>query len=92
MACQLFFYKCWHIVGEKVIKEVLQVLNSGDMPAGWNNTNIVLIPKVKNPTELKDFKKEKRKTHDKRGRGRKDRYIRGCGQRIYPVALLGSYA
>ena len=61
MACQQFFYKCWHIVGEKVIKEVLQVLNSGDMPAGWNNTNIVLIPKVKNPTELKDFKNEKKK-------------------------------
>ena len=79
-------------MGEKVIKEVLQVLNSGDMPAGWNNTNVVLIPKVKNPTELKDFKNEKRKTNDKRGRGRKDRYIRGCGQRIYPVALLGSYA
>ena len=52
----IFYKKCWHIVGERVIKEVLQVLNGGEMPAGWNDTNIILIPKVKNPTELKDFR------------------------------------
>ena len=52
----IFYKKCWHIVGERVIKEVLQVLNGGEMPAGWNDTIIILIPKVKNPNELKDFR------------------------------------
>jgi hypothetical protein len=37
------------MVGPKVQGEVLSVLNGGQMPDGWNETNIVLIPKVKNP-------------------------------------------
>nr|AAM18736.1 putative reverse transcriptase [Oryza sativa Japonica Group] len=41
------FYKaCWDVVGEKVTVEVLEVLRGGAIPEGWNDTTIVLIPKV----------------------------------------------
>jgi hypothetical protein len=43
-------------VGEQVKKEVLAVLNGDPMPQGWNDTVIVLIPKVINPTQLKDLR------------------------------------
>lgn len=46
MACLLLFKECWHIVGDIKDEEVLKVLNGGEMPVGWNDTNIVLISKV----------------------------------------------
>lgn len=50
MACRQFFYKkFWHLVGPKIQEEVLRVLNDAVMAEGWNETTIVLIPKVKNP-------------------------------------------
>jgi hypothetical protein len=51
----IFCKKFWHILGEKVQTEVLAVLNGGDMPSGWNETTIVLIPKVKNPEKLTEY-------------------------------------
>jgi hypothetical protein len=52
----IFYKHFWHLLGEKVKKEVLDVLNGGDMPPGWNDTVIVLIPKVKQPEKLKDLR------------------------------------
>ena len=52
----LFYKRFWHIVGEKAINEVLRVLRGGDMPLGWNDTMVVLIPKVQNPEKLKDLR------------------------------------
>jgi hypothetical protein len=44
---QSIFYKsCWDLVGNKVTEEVLGVLEGGDIPEGWNDTIIALIPKV----------------------------------------------
>ena len=51
----VFYKECWHIVGERKVEEVLKVLNGGETLVGWNDTNIVLIPKVKTPNYLKDF-------------------------------------
>jgi hypothetical protein len=42
-------------VGERIIEEVLKDVNGGEMPVGWNDTNSVLIPKVKTPNHLKIF-------------------------------------
>lgn len=42
-------------MGERIIEEVLKDVNGGEMPVGWNDTNSVLIPKVKTPNHLKDF-------------------------------------
>ena len=36
-------------------KEVLAVLNGNPMPKRWNETIIVLIPKVKNPERINDL-------------------------------------
>ena len=35
---------------------MLGVLNGGPIPAGWNETTIVLIPKVKKPEQVKDLR------------------------------------
>ena len=37
-------------------REVLDFLNGGNMPQGWNDTVIVLIPKTKQPERLKDLR------------------------------------
>jgi hypothetical protein len=39
----------WHLVGKDVTKEVLNFLNGNAMPIRWNETVVVLIPKVENP-------------------------------------------
>ena len=52
----LFYKKFWSMVGKKVKEEVLAVLNGEDMPEGWNETVIVLIPKISSPEKLKDLR------------------------------------
>lgn len=48
------FKKYWHFMGQNIVQEVMKVLKGGEIPVGWNDTNVVLIPKVKNPTRIKD--------------------------------------
>ena len=45
----------WHFMGDKLVEEVLAVLNGGEILKGWNDTMVVLIPKVKNPRRIKDL-------------------------------------
>jgi hypothetical protein len=52
----LFFKKYWEVVGNSITSEVLKVFNGGDMPEGWNETCVVLIPKVPNPMGMKDLR------------------------------------
>lgn len=52
----IFFKRFWQIVGNQVTKEVLQILRGGEMPEGWNDTLIVLIPKNANPASIKDLR------------------------------------
>ena len=52
----LFYKRFWALVGGKIQDEILCVLNGGQIPAGWNETVIVLIPKVHNPSKLKDLR------------------------------------
>ena len=46
----LFYQHFWQLVGDCVIKTVLDFLNHGKVPPKFNETYIVLIPKTKNPT------------------------------------------
>ena len=52
----LFYQKFWHIVGDDVIVAVLNFLNSGTMLPEINYTHIVLIPKIKSPERISDFR------------------------------------
>lgn len=42
-------------MGEKTTLECLDILNNNKSIEEWNNTNIVLIPKVNNPKNVSDF-------------------------------------
>ena len=52
----LFYQKFWHIVGDIVVSAVLEFLNDGHMMPELNHTHIVLIPKIKNPAKMSDFR------------------------------------
>jgi len=52
----LFYQNFWHVVGDNVVLAVLDFLNNGNMLPKINHTNIVLIPKVKNPMKMSDFR------------------------------------
>ena len=52
-----FFYQhYWPLVSNCVIKTVLDFLNHGSLPPNFNETYIVLIPKVKNPTKINQYR------------------------------------
>lgn len=51
-----FFQRHWNLCGEEVTSVVMRVLRGEDNPASINNTFIVLIPKVRNPVELGQFR------------------------------------
>ena len=52
----VFFQKYWNIVGNDVIYMVLNALNSNMSMAEINRINITLVPKIKNPTKMTEFR------------------------------------
>ena len=52
----LFYQKFQHVIGDVVVNAVLDFLNDGIMLLALNHTNIVLIPKVKNPEKMSYFR------------------------------------
>jgi hypothetical protein len=52
----VFYKKYWHLVGEDITKAVLTCLNSGRILKAINHTNITLIPKVKNPEVVTEYR------------------------------------
>ena len=52
----LFYQKFWHVVGDSVVLAILDFLNNGNMLPDINHTNIMLIPKVKNPERMSEFR------------------------------------
>ena len=51
-----FFQRNWGLIKDDIVNAVQQFFNSGIMLDGINNTTIVLIPKIKNPQTIKDFR------------------------------------
>lgn len=51
------FFQCnWLTLKGEIIQAVKRFFSDGKMPDGVNSTSIVLIPKVKEPKRLKDFR------------------------------------
>ncbi|XP_012842431.1 PREDICTED: uncharacterized protein LOC105962665 [Erythranthe guttata] len=52
----LFFTKYWNCLGSNVLNCVLNFLNNKKLPTKLNYTFIVLIPKVKNPEKITEYR------------------------------------
>lgn len=52
----LFFQKEWELIQADVLNTVLGVLNNNDPLEEWNKMTITLIPKIKNPLTIKDYR------------------------------------
>jgi hypothetical protein len=52
----IFFKKCWHVLGEILTKEVLDAIDNKVIPEGWNDTIIVLIPKIDDPVLISQYR------------------------------------
>ncbi|CAN1823097.1 LINE-1 retrotransposable element ORF2 protein [Linum perenne] len=51
-----FYRKYWEVIGPQVCQEVKSFFQNSKMPAGWNDTHIVLILKVSHPEEVSQFR------------------------------------
>lgn len=51
-----FYQTHWDLVGPSVCQAVMNFLDGGMLPDGINHTTIVLIPKIKNPQDMKHFR------------------------------------
>jgi hypothetical protein len=43
------------MLGEELTDEVLHAVNNAIIPEGWNDTTIIMIPKVDNPDKVAQF-------------------------------------
>lgn len=51
----VFYKRFWDMLGDYLTGEVLQAVNNSSIPEGWNDTAIVMIPKVENPDKVSQF-------------------------------------
>jgi hypothetical protein len=51
-----FYQRHWNLFGEDLCKAILHFLNGGELPAKLNDTAITLIPKVRNPQSIKQYR------------------------------------
>jgi hypothetical protein len=51
-----FYQRHWELVGPELCAAVIGFLNGGDMPEEINDTAITLIPKVRNPQSIKQYR------------------------------------
>ena len=52
----IFFQHYWESIGDDVVKAVVSCLNSNSIEPGLNHTFITLIPKVKSPEFVSEFR------------------------------------
>ena len=53
---RFFFQKHWELLRHDITSAVLGFLNGGDLPLGLNDTSITLIPKVRNPQSISQYR------------------------------------
>jgi hypothetical protein len=52
----IFYKRFWNMLGDDLVREVLHAVNTATIPDGWNDTTIVMIPKVDNPDRVAQFR------------------------------------
>ena len=52
----VFFKRYWNLIGEEITLEVLDAINSKQIPAEWNDTTVVMIPKIDSPELVTQFR------------------------------------
>ncbi|CAM8952029.1 unnamed protein product [Rhodiola kirilowii] len=52
----LFYQRSWNLIKVKVSKQIISMINSGLLEEGVNKTLITLIPKVKDPKTVGDYR------------------------------------
>lgn len=52
----IFYQKFWDIIGPSVSEEIQGFFRTSIIPHGWNHTHICLLPKIHNPTTMKDLR------------------------------------
>lgn len=52
----IFYKRFWPMLGEDLVDEVLKAVNSCSIPQGWNDTAIVMIPKINSPEKVTQFR------------------------------------
>jgi hypothetical protein len=51
-----FYQRHWDVLGNDISHAVLEFLNGGELPVGLNDTAITLIPKVRIPQKISQFR------------------------------------
>jgi len=51
-----FYQKSWATTGSEVCEAVLNFLNGGSLDTKLNATNLVLIPKISNPSRVTEYR------------------------------------
>jgi hypothetical protein len=51
-----FFQRHWGLLQQTIVPAILEFLNGGELPAGLNDTSITLIPKVRNPQAVSQYR------------------------------------
>ena len=52
----LFYQSYWSLLGEDIIQAMLEYLNSGSLPPSLGHSFITLIPKVKSPKYISEYR------------------------------------
>ena len=51
-----FFQRHWNLIRHDLVAAILDFLNGGALPLGLNDTSITLIPKVRNPQSILQYR------------------------------------
>lgn len=51
-----FFQRHWHTVKDDLVPAILDFLHGGELPEGFNDTSITLIPKVRHPQQISQYR------------------------------------
>ena len=52
----ILYKRFWPMLGDDLIEEVLKAVNTCTIPSGWNDTAIVMIPKVNSSEKVTQFR------------------------------------